>query len=58
MPEQLIFEWSGTAPPRFDNFLAGSNGEVVAPHLRALAAGETDESRSWCGDNRVAARAI
>ena len=57
MPEQLIFEWSGTAPPRFDNFLAGATAEVVA-HLRALAAGETDETSILVWGNRVAARAI
>jgi DnaA family protein len=39
MPRQLIFEWAREAAPAFDNFLVGSNGEVVT-HLRALAAGK------------------
>jgi DnaA family protein len=39
VPQQLILEWAREAAPTFDNFLVGSNGEVVA-HLRALAAGE------------------
>ena len=38
MPQQLIFEWARELPPAFENFLAGSNAEVIA-HLRALAAG-------------------
>ena len=43
MPQQLIFEWAREDAPAFDNFLVGSNGEVVA-HLRALAAGERDDT--------------
>ena len=43
MPQQLILEWAREAAPAFDNFLVGSNGEVVA-HLRALAAGELKDT--------------
>jgi DnaA family protein len=39
VPQQLILEWERETAPAFDNFLVGSNGEVVA-HLRALAAGK------------------
>ena len=43
MAEQLILEWAREAAPAFDNFLVGSNGEVVA-HLRALAVGELKDT--------------
>lgn len=43
MPQQLILEWAREVAPAFDNFLVGSNGEVIA-HLRALAAGELEET--------------
>jgi DnaA-homolog protein len=43
VPEQLILEWAREAAPAFDNFLVGSNGEVLA-HLRALAAGELKDT--------------
>jgi len=43
VPQQLILEWAREAAPAFDNFLVGSNGEVVA-HLRALAAGELKDT--------------
>ena len=39
MPQQLILDWARDVAPAFENFLVGSNGEVVA-HLRAFAAGE------------------
>ncbi|MBP8295207.1 MAG: DnaA regulatory inactivator Hda [Burkholderiales bacterium] len=39
MPQQLILEWTREVAPAFDNFLAGSNGEVLA-HLRSLVAGD------------------
>ena len=35
-PQQLIFDWVPDVAPTFDNFLAGTNGEVIA-HLRDLA---------------------
>jgi DnaA family protein len=38
MTEQLILELAGPAPPTFDNFVTGSNGELVAA-LGAVAAG-------------------
>lgn len=43
MAQQLILEWAREVAPAFDNFLVGSNGEVVA-HLRALAAGELKDT--------------
>ena len=43
MPQQLIFEWARELAPDFENFLAGSNAEIIA-HLRALAAGDCDET--------------
>ena len=43
MPQQLIFEWARELPPAFENFLPGSNAEVIA-HLRALAAGDRDDT--------------
>lgn len=39
MPQQLILEWTRETAPAFENFLAGSNGEVLA-HLRTLVAGD------------------
>jgi DnaA family protein len=39
VPQQLILEWTREIPPAFDNFLAGSNGEVLA-HLRSRVAGD------------------
>lgn len=43
MPRQLILDWTREAPPAFENFLPGSNGEVLA-HLRALAAAKLAET--------------
>ena len=43
MPQQLIFEWAREPAPGFENFLAGSNAEIIA-HLRALAAGDCDDT--------------
>lgn len=43
MAQQLILEWSRETVPAFDNFLAGSNREVLA-HLRELAAGRFGET--------------
>ena len=43
MPRQLIFDWARELAPDFENFLAGSNAEIIA-HLRALAAGDCDET--------------